>query len=167
MCQPAKRKRKHYIIRTKLDKFAHSSIKMIFFCFSHLDDYSNRQRSHSFSGRPAHKLQRRGVLAYTMPPARSPSLLEHTLADVIDLTESASKMSTPSSFGTTFLTPPGSTDHGSFKSPESGTPEWLLNADVPPHCYVTTAMESEEGGVAYKPQPHSVSRSSSFRTPII
>lgn len=117
-----------------------------------LDDFSNRQRSHSFSGRST----RRSPLLDSQRFPRTPSPL--TL-DCTTIDDNASKISTPSSFGTTFLTPPGSTDQGSFKSPESGTPEWLLSSDVPPPRLITLIDDGDD--VLYK----QLSRSkSSIRT---
>lgn len=78
------------------------------------------------------------------------------------MSDNASKISTPSSFGNSvFLTPPGSTDQGSFKSPESGTPEWLLSSDVPPPRIIQLIDDTAgEGDLIFK----QLSRSSSIRT---
>ncbi|CAL8099411.1 unnamed protein product [Orchesella dallaii] len=118
------------------------------------DDFSNRQRSHSFSGRSARRSLRRKGQHPRVPRSPSPFALERTMVE-----DTGSNISSPSSFGTTYLTPPGSTDQGSFKSPESVTPDWLLNADVPP-----THLDVEEAINTYKQQ---LSRSSSIRTAFV
>lgn len=131
-----------------------------------------RQRSNSFSGRPTRlSLHRRSprarVQPYHLPSPRTPSpLFSFDLSHVEDEASKLS-LSTPSSFETTFLTPPGSTDQGSFKSPESCTPDWLLSAseadvNLAPFSRVITAAAIEgDEGVNYK-QP--LSRSCSIRT---
>ncbi|ODM95677.1 hypothetical protein Ocin01_11004 [Orchesella cincta] len=117
------------------------------------DDFSNRQRSHSFSGRSTRRSLRRNAKV-RVPRSPSPFALERTMVE-----DNGSNISSPSSFNTTYLTPPGSTDQGSFKSPESGTPDWLLNSDVPP-----THLDVEEAINLYKQQ---LSRSSSIRTAFV
>jgi len=133
---------------------SHASLYMILYIqtltFTFADDFSNRQRSHSFSGTRSRSLRRKGHHP-RIPRSPSPFALERTMVE-----DNGSNISSQSSFGTTFLTPPGSTDPGSFKSPESGTPDWLLNSDVPP-----THFDVEEAVNNYKQQ---LSRSSSIRT---
>ncbi|OXA58919.1 hypothetical protein Fcan01_04027 [Folsomia candida] len=119
-------------------------------------DSSARQRSYSFSGRnTSRSSSRRSSRRSTRhrPRSRSPSpyALERTAMVSAD---EMSNYSSPSSYGQQYLTPQGSSDQGSFKSPESGTPDWLEGDDL-------------EHPPSYEDCLTSLSRSSSIKTSFI
>jgi len=119
----------------------------------YLVDPSSRQRSHSFSGRNTSRSSSRRSSRRSSrhrPRSRSPSpyALERT---AMAASEEMSNYSSPSSFGR-YLTPQGSSEQGSFRSPESGTPDWLLDSDRAP---------------SFEDCLSNLSRSSSIRTSFI
>lgn len=96
-------------------------------------DPVSRQRSHSFSGRNSSRNSSRRSSRRSSrhrPRSRSPSPYALERTAMISASDEMSNYSTPGSYGR-YLTPQGSSDQGSFKSPESGTPDWFADEDPP------------------------------------